>query len=252
MTYGSLFSGIGGLDLGMDRAGFDCKWQVEFSEYCRKVLEKHWPQVYRWDDVCTFPPTQLDAAVDVICGGFPCQDVSLAGNQNGIKGLRSGLYAEMLRVVECLRPRAAIIENVSGLRYRGGLGVVLRDLSRIGYDAEWTMLSACQFGAPHTRKRMFIVAYPNSNGLQGSERRSEESEIIQGRIFTLCNPPERQGWQQLPSPCFCRGIDGISRKVDRTRGLGNAVAPVVGEFVGRCVRRFLEQHTADGVGTIET
>lgn len=248
MTFGSLFSGIGGLDLGMERAGFTCKWQVESSEYCRRVLAKYWPDAYRWDDVCTFPmlirnaeSMFLDLSVDVICGGFPCQDVSLAGNRDGISGSRSGLYGEMLGIIECLRPRAAIIENVDGLRVRGGLGVVLRDLSRIGYDAEWTMLSACQFGAAHTRKRMFIVAYPNGNGLQGCERRCKESESIKGRIFTLCDPPERQGWQQLPAPVFCRGVDGIPRKVDRTRGLGNAVVPAVGEFVGRCVNKFLEQ-----------
>ena len=118
ITFGSLFAGIGGIDLGFERAGMQCKWQVEIDEYARKVLAKHWPKVRRHDDVRTWPQPDSER-VDVITGGFPCQDVSAAGKRIGIKGERSGLWFEMLRVVRELRPQIVVVENVTGLLDRG-------------------------------------------------------------------------------------------------------------------------------------
>lgn len=135
LTFGSLFAGIGGFDLGFERAGMQCKWQVEIDEYCNQILEKHWPNVRRWGDVRTWPQPDAER-VDVICGGFPCQDVSAAGGRAGIGGERSGLYLDMLRSIRDLRPSYAVLENVAGLR-TDGLATVLRDLDEIGYDAEW-------------------------------------------------------------------------------------------------------------------
>src|SRR5687767_562507 len=112
MTFGSLFAGIGGFDLGFERAGMRCEWQVEIDPYCRRVLAKHWPDVRRWDDVRTFPPDG-DWGVDVICGGFPCQDISAAGKQAGIEGERSGLWGEYERIIRVLRPRIVVVENVA-------------------------------------------------------------------------------------------------------------------------------------------
>lgn len=235
LAFGSLFAGIGGMDLGFERAGMVCKWQVEIDDYATKVLARHWPDVRRWRDVTTLNPTSASGPgwnVDVICGGFPCQDVSTAGKGVGINGSRSGLYAEMLRLVRSLRPTFIVIENVDGLR-SNGLATVLRDIAESGYDAEWEVLSACTFGAPHTRERVFIVAYPNGDGLQGVLGRVVEERKEKGRIiFTGGNAPARRQWQQLPAPVFCRGIDGISAKVDRTKALGNAVVPQVAEWIG--------------------
>jgi DNA (cytosine-5)-methyltransferase 1 len=157
LTFGSLFSGIGGLDLGLERAGMKCAWQVEIDPYCQKVLTKHWPNVPKFEDVRTFTPT----AVDVVAGGFPCQDVSVAGPKVGIDGPRSGLWRELHRIISEVRPQFAIVENTAGLLVRG-LDRVLGDLAGIGYDAEWGVLSSCRFGAPHVRQRVFIVAYPHS------------------------------------------------------------------------------------------
>lgn len=162
MTFGSLFAGIGGFDLGLERAGMKCLWQVEIDDYATRVLEKHWPNVPRWRDVRTFAASGImwhtNPRVDVICGGFPCQDISVAGRGAGIDGARSGLWREFARVIRVVRPRVAIVENSPALLGRG-MGRVLSDLAASGYDAEWFCLPAASFGAPHLRWRLFIVAY---------------------------------------------------------------------------------------------
>src|SRR6266699_2059797 len=140
LTVGSLFSGIGGFDLGLERAGMEIRWQVEIDSFCQQVLAKHWPNVKRYDDVRTVGAHNLER-VDVLCGGFPCQDVSCAGPRTGIDGVRSGLWSEMVRVVRELRPRYVFMENTHGLLERG-FGRVLGDLAEAGYDAEWACLAA--------------------------------------------------------------------------------------------------------------
>jgi DNA (cytosine-5)-methyltransferase 1 len=158
VMFGSLFSGIGGIDLGLELAGMRCAWQVENDPFCRRVLAKHWPGLPLFGDIKTLDATRL-ASVDVIAGGFPCQDVSSAGKQRGIEnGTRSGLWSEFNRLVRALRPRVVVVENVPGL-LTSGLGRVLSDLARGGYDAEWDSLSANAVGAPHIRDRVFVTAY---------------------------------------------------------------------------------------------
>lgn len=164
MNVGSLFAGIGGFDLGLERAGFRTVWQVEQSEFRRAVLARHFPDAERFEDVCTVGAHNLER-VDLICGGFPCQDISLAGGGAGIDGARSGLWAEFARIIGEIGPDYAVVENVPALTARG-LDRVLRDLAAIGYDAEWDCLPASAFGAPHTRDRIWIVAYPNRDGLR--------------------------------------------------------------------------------------
>lgn len=166
ITFGSLFSGIGGLDLGFERAGFQVKWQVEIDDYATKVLAKHWPDVTRFRDVRECGKHNL-TPVDLIAGGFPCQDISDAGKQAGIDGERSGLWAEFRRIICELRPRYVVVENVAALLHRG-MGRVLGDLAACGYDAEWQIISAQSVGAPHLRERVFIVAYPQSEQWDGS------------------------------------------------------------------------------------
>jgi DNA (cytosine-5)-methyltransferase 1 len=167
LTFGSLFAGIGGFDLGFERAGLVCKWQVEIDSFCRKVLAKHWPDVRRHDDVRTFPEGDPEAwKVDVICGGFPCQDISLAGRRAGLKGERSGLWWEFARIVRLLRPRYVVVENVPGLlaaeseEEQAPVGCVLGELAECGYNAEWACIPASAFGSTQQRYRVFIIAYP--------------------------------------------------------------------------------------------
>jgi DNA (cytosine-5)-methyltransferase 1 len=166
VNVGSLFAGIGGFDLGLERAGMQVAWQVELDPYCRAVLAGHFPQARRYEDVCQVGAENL-APVDLICGGFPCQDLSSAGRGAGLAGARSGLWSEFARIVRELRPSYVLVENVpalltgKGKRWdRAPVGRVLGDLAEAGYDAEWACLSAREFGAPHLRKRIWLVAYP--------------------------------------------------------------------------------------------
>ncbi|ADV83852.1 DNA cytosine methyltransferase [Terriglobus saanensis] len=158
-TVGSLFAGIGGIDLGFERAGFRTVWQVEINPYCQRVLAKNFPHAERYADIRECGAHNLKP-VDVIVGGFPCQDISNAGKRAGITGERSGLWGEYARIVRELRPRFVFVENVAALLGRG-MGTVLGDLAEIGYDAEWEIVSAADVGAPHLRERIWIVAYPN-------------------------------------------------------------------------------------------
>ena len=161
-----LFSGIGGFSLGLERAGFKTAAFCEVNPVCRQVLKNHWPQVPIYDDVQTLTAQRLaDDGVyfDVICGGFPCQDISVAGRGAGLAGERSGLWYEYHRLIEETRPRYVIIENVAALRSRG-LDEVLRCLTALRYDAEWHCIPASAIGAPHRRDRIWIVAYANNNG----------------------------------------------------------------------------------------
>jgi DNA (cytosine-5)-methyltransferase 1 len=158
VTYGSLFTGIGGIDLGLDRAGFQCRWQVENNPYAVKVLKKHWPNIKRYGDICGITGSELEP-VDLICGGFPCQDLSQAGRRIGIEGTRSGLWFEFARLVRRLRPRYVLIENVPGLLVYDAMRRVVGELARLGYVGCWRSLRAAEFGASHERKRVFIVGY---------------------------------------------------------------------------------------------
>ena len=155
-----LFSGIGGFALGLERAGFTTVAFCEVDPFCRAVLAKHWPEVPIYDDVRALTGARLAAdgiVCDAICGGFPCQDISVAGRGAGLAGDRSGLWFEYLRVVSEVAPRWVIIENVPALRSRG-LDTVLGGLSALGYDAEWHCIPAAALGAPHRRDRVWIVA----------------------------------------------------------------------------------------------
>jgi DNA (cytosine-5)-methyltransferase 1 len=157
LTFGSLFAGIGGFDLGFERAGMVCKWQVEIDDYVTKVLKKHWPNVHRERDIRQCGKHNLEP-VDVVCGGFPCQDISYAGLGAGLDGERSGLFFEAVRLVRELQPRIVVLENVAALLTRG-LDRVLGTLAEIGFDAEWHCIPAASVGAPHIRDRVFVLAY---------------------------------------------------------------------------------------------
>lgn len=166
-----LFSGIGGFSLGLERAGMQTVAFCEVDPVCRQVLKKHWPNVPIFEDVKTLTAKDIHDTIDVICGGFPCQDISVAGKGAGLAGERSGLWYEYHRLIEEIHPRYVIIENVAALRSRG-LDEVLRCLDALGYDAEWHCIPAKAVGAPHQRDRVWIVAYAN-NIRRGSSQNAE-------------------------------------------------------------------------------
>ena len=287
LTVGSLFSGIGGLDLGLERAGMEVIWQSEIDPYGCRVLKKHWPEVVNhgnikeinWGDV---------VRPDIICGGYPCQPFSTAGKRNGTDDPRH-LWPWVREAISELRPKYAILENVRG-HVSLGLNVVLGEMASIGYDAEWRLISAASVGANHRRDRIVIVAYPNSshpaNGREckalqssdkswandgngsgsnpwqislGSSRQTAENladtynsgnrtpqfetvkdwqEIEQRRqIFSFAKSGRFCGipnWWKV-EPDVGRVAHGVPSRVDRLRGLGNAVVPQVAELIGRMV-----------------
>jgi len=226
LTVGSLFSGIGGLELGLERAGMKVKWQVEVDDYATKVLEKHWPDVARFRDVRDCGAHNVKR-VDLICGGFPCQDISDAGARVGITGRRSGLGFEFYRIISELRPRYAIVENVTAITKRG-LGTVLGNLAEIGYNAEWESLPASAFSAPHFRDRVFIMAYANSERLPGNKSKANATIpllALEGGPWSTKPPSIRVAYG------VSKRLDKIKR--DRLRCLGNAVVPQVAEWIGR-------------------
>jgi DNA (cytosine-5)-methyltransferase 1 len=176
LRIGSLFSGIGGIELGFERAGgFRTIWFVENEPYCQVVLKKHWPRVKVYGDITKIDWRNVERP-DILTGGFPCQDISNAGKRKGIvAGERSALWKEYLKAICALRPKVALIENVAALAVRG-LDVVLADLAEAGYDAEWFTLSAADVGAPHLRERLFIIAYSYGGGTVVERRNSNNQE----------------------------------------------------------------------------
>lgn len=162
LTFGSLFAGIGGFDLGLEQAGMECKWQVEIDDFCRDVLARHWPDVDRSVmDVEQAGRDNLEP-VDLICGGFPCQDLSVAGRREGLAGERSGLWFEYHRILREIRPDWTVVENVPGLLSSNGgrdFAVLLRGLAELGYGVCWRVLDAQFFGVPQRRRRVFIVGH---------------------------------------------------------------------------------------------
>lgn len=237
LTVGSLFSGIGGLDLGLERAGMHVKWQSEIDPYACKVLAKHWPNIPNHGDIKQIDWRTVEP-VDVICGGYPCQPFSTAGKRRGTDDPRH-LWPWVRDAISALRPRYAILENVRGHLSLGGT-TVIGQLAKIGYDAEWRVISAAGVGAPHRRDRIIIVAYPNSAWREHrNEKRSAQQETCQRHaVFQQIEPSDcfsrtREHW--LCEPNVGRVADGIPKRVDRLRGLGNAVVPQVAEYIGRLV-----------------
>jgi len=163
-----LFSGIGGFSLGLECAGWETIAFCEIEPSCNKILSKYWPDIPIFDDITKLSANDIESSVDIICGGFPCQDISIAGKKAGIGGLRSALWKQYLRLINEIRPKYAIIENVANLR-SNGLITVLQDLWQIGYNAEWHCIPASAIGAPHQRDRIWIVANPDNKGCNNNQ-----------------------------------------------------------------------------------
>ena len=272
LRYGSLFSGIGGIDLGMDMAGFECAWQVEIDDYCREVLEAHWPNTKRYRDIYEVKGAEVEP-VDIICGGFPCQPVSTAGKRGGINDER-WLWDEFYRLICEIRPRWVVAENVPGLLSANSgraFAGILRDLAESGYDVVWDMFPAGGsggVGAPHKRKRVFIVAHTASSRQRsirkgesvqkdrqrikhgggvardvadtyGKRRRSGDTERENAKDVRQ-SPRCKINGQWDVEPNVGRVANGVSNRVGRLRALGNAVVPQVAYKVARMIYEYTE------------
>jgi len=259
-----LFAGIGGFSYAAEHlvGGFITEQFVEIDPFCQKILKKHWPSVPIHSDVCTF--TAPAKSFDVICGGFPCQDLSTAGKQAGLQGQRSGLFYEIVRLAREIQPKFIVIENVANLRSHSDgetFQEVLWEIASAGFDAEWACVPASAIGACHKRDRIWIVAYPKSQFCNDckSTYTSETSKSklrdshctyasdtnnkgLEGWQSVQCqqSPSQWPAWQRNPrfmlsndwrsfvsKPVICRGDDGFPGRVDRLKSLGNAVVPNV-------------------------
>jgi DNA (cytosine-5)-methyltransferase 1 len=251
----ALFAGAGGGLLGSRILGWSTVCAVEVDPYARSVLfarqrDGHLERFPVWDDIRTFKGAPWRGTVDVVSGGFPCQDISSAGQGRGLAGARSGLWHEMRRVVDEVRPRFVFAENSSHLRTRG-LGTVIDGLARLGYDARWCVLGARHVGAPHRRDRMWILAYSNDTGQRVQSQHVEmggplrdvdtSREYAAYRVSVriqhgrLCGKGREEalqlgclgkaGW--YGSPPIARMDDGLAHRLDRTRVTGNGQVPAV-------------------------
>lgn len=231
MTFGSLFAGIGGFDLGFERAGMECRWQVEIDDYCNRVLEKHWPNVARFRDVRECGAHNLEW-VDVICGGPPCQPTSTAGLQRG-DGDDRWLWGEALRVVRELRPRVAVMENPTGLlQLVREFGGIVDSLAGDGRLCEWGVLSSAGVGTNHKRKRLLILSYadcrhaPKERTAMGRQRRFLCADHAP-KVHVIGRDQTEQ------EPGIPRVANGIPDQIYRCRSLGNSFDPRLAEFIGR-------------------
>ncbi len=229
MVIGSLFSGIGGLELGLEWAGLGpTVWQVEKDPYCQRVLRRHWPEATLYDDITQIDPTRL-APVDLICGGFPCQDLSSAGSRKGLSGSRSGLWGEFLRIVKGVRPSWVVVENVSS-GSKDWVDVVRRELDDWQYATLPVPLQANWFGAPHRRARVFVIGHTDRQ----SQSTGSQHAKAPGVRSVAPTPPT---WAHEPT--FCRVDDGLPHRMDRLRALGNAVVPQCAEIVGHVIQELM-------------
>lgn len=265
-----LFSGIGGFSHGFENAGdFETVAFCEIDPHAQKVLKKHWPEVPIIEDVRKIKGDDFKN-VDVICGGFPCQDISVAGKQKGITNeTRSGLWIEYKRIIQEIKPRWVVIENVRNL-LSNGLAIVLQDLHEIGYDAEWEIISARSVGSCHLRERAWIIAYPKSLGIQGLRASGEQKPYSHGeetvslrssevepnsvsdsdyfRFWPAFTSEEEKyewwaeatssirDWWEVESS-VCRVDDGLSSGLDKGRAqrikqLGNSIVPQIAQIIG--------------------
>lgn len=250
-----LFSGIGGFALGLESVGMQTVAFCEQDGYARRVLEKHWPESWIYEDVRTLTAKRLKTdgvgPIDLICGGFPCQDISCAGKGAGIEGSRSGLWSEYFRLIREIRPRWVIAENVPALRGRGA-DKVLSDLESAKYTVWPLVVGAIHAGAPHQRQRAWIVACAQGERCKEIQaRRQHQWQERPQRLRLLANAAQSNALQGNPAPRLSkqsrreffwsaepdvgRVADGVPARVDRLRCLGNAVVPQVVAMIGQAV-----------------
>lgn len=238
-----LFSGIGGFSLGLERAGMRTVAFCEYEEHARQILKKHWPDVEIENDIRFLSPSKYSEKIDVVTGGFPCQDLSVAGRQTGIEeGERSGLWRELFRVIRDVRPKYAIMENVSNLLIGEDgkwFAKLLGDLASIGFDAQWHCISVADIGGGHERKRIWIIAYPHQIGWSMHQKifNSLSSQICAYRtprsiVALLAMVKQIRFPKIMPDH---RKLDGLSDAVDRLERIGNSIHPKIPEIIGKAI-----------------
>lgn len=234
----ALFAGAGGGILGGRLLGWRTICAVEINEYCREVLvrrqnEGHLEPFPVWDDVCTFDGRPWKGRVDVISGGFPCQDISSAGRGAGIEGAKSSLWGHMARIISEVLPEYVFVEN-SPLLVQRGLAVVISDLAQMGYDARWGIVGADNAGAPHRRKRIWILAHTCQERLERAcdQKKPDKKGWEKQNGFTAkCRvswwnaDPAEEG--KTLEPPVGRLADGVAYRMDRLQALGNGQVPAV-------------------------
>ena len=234
----SLFSGIGGIDLGLERLGCTTVAHSEIDDYANQVFAKRFPGSVLLGDITQINWNEVASSysIDIIAGGFPCQDISRLGKRAGIDGPQSGLWKHFADAIRILRPRGVLVENVPTLTKRG-IDRVLGDLASCGYDAEWDCVPASTVGAPHKRDRIFILSYPNNYASEGrSGNRIEESWASPEETLSRrdCSGHGAERWKAEPG--LDRLVDGVPDWVEwnrRVKVLGNAVVPQCAQYAGR-------------------
>jgi len=260
MRFGSLFTGIGGFDLGFERAGMKSAWQVEIDKFCAQVLEKQFKDVRRYEDVREVGKHNLEP-VDLICGGFPCQDLSVVGKRKGLDGERSGLWFEFARIVEELKPEWVVIENVPGLlssRKGEDFAIIIQTLVQLGYGVCWRILDSQYFGVPQRRRRVFIVGslgsgcsaevlFEQTNNIENVKMEKQRATVIgslrargDGELHGGAKLIEDNIGIRFITPLECERLQGfpdnwtdICSDTQRYKQLGNAVTVNVIEWLGR-------------------
>ncbi|MDT7953382.1 MAG: DNA cytosine methyltransferase [Acetobacteraceae bacterium] len=240
-----MFSGIGGVSLGLHWAGFRTLAFCETDEFCQRLLARHWPGIPIYPDIRALDGECLQRdgiSPFLVAGGFPCQDISLAGTHAGLDGPRSGLWREMARIVGACRPRWVIVENVPSLRTRGA-DQVIGDLAALDYASWAFVVGAVHAGAPHRRNRLFLLARDIS--AHPARARLEVRQRVTTRRARLLPAERFGGWPA--EPCVRRVDDGFPGRVDRVRSLGNAVVPAIAAAFGRSINvvEDLERQTRD-------
>lgn len=228
LTHGSLFSGIGGFELGAEWSEIDTIWNCKINEFNRTQLKQLYPKTTQYEDIREL---YNPSPVDIISGGFPCQNISIAASRDrtGIDGDKSGMFWQMLRIVREVKPRYVVIENSSALRSKG-LDRILVEFASIGYDAEWQTLQGFQFGIPQRRRRIYIIFYPSCVG----------DRMEEGEIFARWNKLVYPTWRDSESKIY-GASDVIPNRVDKHRALGNAVQPLIAHYLFECIKLHYER-----------
>lgn len=222
LKHGALFAGVGGFELGAEMSGIETEWNCEISEFNRNELKRLFPNAKQYTDI---KKMQQPQSVDIISAGFPCQDISIANcNATDANGGKSSLWREALRIFSEVKPIYGIIENSPALLTRG-LSEILYEFAKIGYDAEWQNLCGYQFGIPQRRKRIYIILYSSCIG-----NRMEE-----GEIFSRWHKPLYPAWG-YSEPKVYGMADVVPNRVDKHRALGNAVQPIIANYLFECIK----------------
>ena len=261
MTHGSLFSGIGGFDLAAEWMGWENKLHCEFEDYKKEKLKINFPNSISYGDISKTDFTIYRGSINILTGGFPCQDASIAKQhgegQQGLQGSRTGLFYEMCRAIREIKPKYIVAENVANiLKTNGGkdFTAILSELSAMGYNAEWRVCRASEIGAPHHRARLYLVAYPSSIRLQQNETffsflQETPSSFTWKPYGTAIQISRSSQWLSEP-PILCLD-DGISSKLVRQQlhGYGNAIVPQVALQIFKAIQQYEDlQNNTSNIG----